>query len=134
MGCPRLSAPLLTQMANASESQAGAAPLPTPDTIRSWGVKEVSNWAMLIDGIDAEDAAILVKNKIKGADLLERVTTADLLAVKMPLGPALRIMSALAAIKSVEAAVPASMGESTSLGMLMETEARIVLNSLRSKI
>ena len=114
MGCPRLSAPLLTQMANASESQAGAAPLPTPDTIRSWGVKEVSKWAMLIDGIDAEDAAILVKNKIKGADLLERVTEEKLvLLCKMAVGPAGRIMSALAAIKSVEAAVPASMGEST---------------------
>ena len=96
--------------------QAGAAPLltdTTPNVMRGWSIKEVATWASANCGIDADDAAILVNNKIKGADLLERVTTADLLAVKMPLGPAGRIMSVLAAIKSVEAAVPSSMGEST---------------------
>jgi hypothetical protein len=98
-------------MASASESQAGAAPLPTPDAIRSWGVAEVAKWASTIRSIDAGDAAILVKNKITGEDLLDRVTEEKLERWGMPGGPAGRIMSALAAVKPAEAAVPARMGE-----------------------
>ena len=85
--------------------------MPTPSDVRSWGVSEVAKWALAIRSIDADDAAILVTNKITGEDLLDRVTKADLLAVGMPLGPAGRIMTVLAAINPVEVAVPASMGE-----------------------
>ena len=108
---PRLSAPRLTQMASASESQAGAAPLPTLAAMRGWGVSEVANWAKTIHDITPQHADILVENEIKGADLLDRVTQADLERWGMAGGPAGRIMSALAADKPVEAAVPASMGE-----------------------
>ena len=87
--------------------------MPTPSDVRSWGVSEVAKWALAIRSIDADDAAILVTNKITGEDLLDRVTKADLLAVGMALGPAGRIMSALAAINTAEAAVSSSMGEST---------------------
>lgn len=87
-------------------------PTPTPNTIRSWGAAEVAKWALTIRSIDDADAAILEKNKITGEDLLDRVTKADLVAVGMSLGPAGRRMSALAAVKPVEApVVPASTGE-----------------------
>ena len=92
--------------------QEGANTLPTPDAMRGWSSTDVQKWALTISILPVH-ANILLDNFITGEDLLEHVTTADLLAVKMPLGPAGRIMSVLAAIKSVEAAVPSSMGEST---------------------
>ena len=94
----------------------GAPPLPTPDAMRCWGVADVAKWALTIRGIDADDAAILVKNKITGGDLLDRVTEEKLVSVGMPLGPAGRIMSALAAINPAVAAVSSSIGESTYRG------------------
>jgi hypothetical protein len=82
--------------------------------MRGWSTEEVAKWALTIDGITTTDTAILLNNKIRGVDLLERVTEDKLVRMyMMPGGPAGCIMSALAAIKSVEAAVPASMGEST---------------------
>lgn len=81
--------------------------------MRGWGVAEVVQWALTIDRLDADDAAILAKNKITGVDLLDRVTAAALERWDMPGGPAGRIMGALAAVKTAEAAVPGSMGEST---------------------
>jgi len=68
-------------MASASESQAGAAPLPSCDAMRGRGVAEVALWALTIDGIDADDAAILVQNKITGAVLLDRVTEDKLVSL-----------------------------------------------------
>jgi len=100
-------------MASASESQAGASAMPTPCDVRSWGVSEVAEWALAIRSISSIHVNILIKNEITGEDLLDRVTKADLLAVGMALGPAGRIMSALAAINTAEAAVSSSMGEST---------------------
>ena len=110
-GCPCLSAPLLTQMAAASESEAGAAPLTTPDAIRSWSVADVAKWVVKIHSITSAHADILFKNEITGEDLLDHVTEEKLERWGMPGGPAGRIMSALAAVKSAESAVPASMGE-----------------------
>lgn len=57
-------------------------------------------WSISI-GIDADDAAILVKNKITGADLLDIVTEEKLKELGMPLGPSWRLLSAVAAIKRV---------------------------------
>ena len=98
-------------MASASESQAGAAPLPTPDAMRGWGIAEVAKWALTIRGITFDHADILFKNEVTGEDLLDHVTEEKLKRLGMPGGPAWRISSALAAINPVEAAMPSSMGE-----------------------
>ena len=104
-------------------------PAPTPDTIRSWGAAEVAKWALTIRSIDYADAAILAKNKITGEDLLDRVTKADLVAVGMPLGPAGRIMSALAAAQSVEApVVPTCMGEWVGASRCFVHDLRLEVN------
>jgi hypothetical protein len=95
-----------------ADSQACAAPLPTPDAIRGWDVAEVAKWALTIRSVDTGDAAILFNNKITGEDLLDHVTEEKLERWGMPGGPAGRIMSALAAaVNPAETAVPASMGE-----------------------
>jgi hypothetical protein len=88
-------------------------PVSMPDAMRGWGVNELALWALAIDGIIADDENILVKNRITGADLLDRVTEEKLERWGMPGGPAGRIMSAVAAFKSVKVAVPASIGESS---------------------
>jgi hypothetical protein len=59
-------------MASASESHAGAAPLPkplpTPDAIRSWGVAEVAQWALTVRSITSDHANVLFKNEIRPRD------------------------------------------------------------------
>ena len=96
-------------MASASTSQVGTAPLPTPDAIRGWDFSQVAQWASKIDGITSTHVDILFNNEITGADLLDSVTKDDLFKVGMPLGPAGRIMSAVAVIK-----LPASTGIAAS--------------------
>ena len=83
----------------------------SPEEVRGWDVKAVAAWALTIRGIDAEDVAILLKNKITGEDLLERLSEAKLVDLcKMPGGPAGRIMGALAAIIRTETVPSASAG------------------------
>jgi hypothetical protein len=79
--------------------------------MRGRGIAEVAEWALTICGITSTHTDILVNNEITGEDLLDRVTEEKLERWGMPGGPAGRIMSALAAVKLAEAAVPASMGE-----------------------
>lgn len=68
------------------------------------GIDDVRRWS-LTAGIDADDAAILVKNKITGAELLDVVTEEKLAQMGMPLGPSWRLMSAVAAIKRMAGGV-----------------------------
>jgi hypothetical protein len=60
-----------------------AAALPTPEEVRGWRKKDVTNWASKL-GLDDDDVAKLVDQKIDGAALLE-VTQADLERWRMPL-------------------------------------------------
>ena len=93
-------------MASASESQESAAPLRSLDVMRGWGIADVARWTASLTGLTSAHADILLKNEVTGADLLDGVSIEGLHAVGMLLGPAVRIMAALAAIKI--AAAPAS--------------------------
>lgn len=99
-------------MASESNEHVSGAPQLTPDAMRSLGVAEVAKWAFTTCRITHANAEILVKNEITGEDLLDRVTEKKLVFAGMPLGPAGRVMSAVAAVKTVEVAMPSSMGES----------------------
>lgn len=96
-------------MASASDVLVAAAPQITPDAMRGWGIAEVVRWALTIRNISSDHANILGKNEITGEDLLDRVTEEKLVSVGMPLGPAGRILSALAAVKTAEATGPSSV-------------------------
>ena len=85
-----------------------AAALPTPEEVRGWRKENVMIWATVL-GLDDDDAAKLVDQKIDGAALLE-VTQADLLAVGMLLGPAGKIVRAVAAIKNAGGTAPTGGG------------------------
>jgi len=86
--------------------------------MRSWGVTQVSKWALTIDGVTPIHTDILFHNEITGADMLDRVTGEMLERWGLPGGPAGRIMSALASINSADAVVPVNKGESTGASLL----------------
>lgn len=65
-------------MASAPEVHEAAAPLLTSAAMRGWGVEEVVQWTLMIDRLDADEAAIFAQNKITGADLVDRVTAVAL--------------------------------------------------------
>ena len=77
---------------------AAAAVLPTPEEVRGWRKEDVASWALKL-GLDDDDVATLVDQKIDGKRLLDVVTEEKLRAVGMPLGPAGDVMNAVAAIK-----------------------------------
>ena len=89
---------------------AAAAMLPTPKEVRSWGTEGVKQWAMKVDGTTEVHANILVAQEIDGAALLDVVTKDDLLKVGVPLGPAGKLMNAVAAIKKAGGTAPTDGG------------------------
>ena len=90
---------------------AAAAPaVLTPDVVRSWVAPRVKQWAMTVDGITEVHANTLVAQEIDGAALLDVVTKDDLLKVGVPLGPAGKLMNAVAAIKKAGGTVPTDGG------------------------
>ena len=93
-----------------------AAVLPTPDEVSSWGAEDVKQWAMTVKGITEMHANILVAQEIDGAALLDVVTKDDLLKVGVPLGPAGKLMNAVAAIKKAGGTAPTDGGGAGGAG------------------
>ena len=87
---------------------AGPAAL-TPDVVRSWVAPRVKQWAMTVDGITEVHANILVAQEIGGAALL-LMTEENLERWRMPGGPALLLMNAVAAIKKAGGTLPTDGG------------------------
>ena len=71
----------------------------TADAMRAFKVADVRDWAAVSIGLDAEDADILVKQKIDG-EALFKVTEEKLMKDGMPRGPAGKLADAVAAIIS----------------------------------
>ena len=94
---------------------AAAAMLPTPKEVRSWGTEGVKQWAMKVDGTTEVHANILVAQEIDGAALLDVVTKDDLLKVGVPLGPAGKLLNAVAAIKEAGGTVPTDSGAGSAV-------------------
>ena len=78
------------------------------DALRALTIASVREWAEKTVGLDAEDADILVKQKIDGDQLL-KVTEEKLMKIGVPLGPAGKLVDAVAAVVS-----PTPSGEFSS--------------------
>ena len=92
-----------------------AAALPTPAEVRGWSKKDVASWALNL-GLDGDDVAKLVEQKIDGKRLLDVVTEEKLRAVGMLLGPAGDVMNAVAAIKKAGGMAPTDGGGAGGAG------------------
>ena len=88
-----------------------AAALPTPEEVRSWSKEVVASWALNL-GLDGDDVAKLVEQKIDGKRLLDEkvVARADLERWGMPGGAAGDVMNAVTAIKKAGGMAPTDGG------------------------
>ena len=88
-----------------------AAALPTPEEVRGWSKKDVASWASKL-GLDDDDVAKLVDQKIDGKRLLDEkvVARADLERWGMSGGAAGDVMNAVAAIKEAGGMAPTDGG------------------------
>ena len=92
-----------------------AAVPPTPEDVRGWHKEDVASWALNL-GLDGDDVAKLVEQKIDGKRLLDVVTEEKLRAVGMLLGPAGDVMNAVAAIKKAGGMAPTDGGGAGGAG------------------
>ena len=93
---------------------AAAAVLPTPEKVCSWCKEDVASWALKL-GLDGDDVAKLVEQKIDGAALLDVVTEEKLERWRMPGGPAGKLINAVAAILKAGGMAP-TVGGAGSAG------------------
>ena len=88
----------------------------TPKVMCSWGAPRVKQWAMTVKGITEAHANILVAQEIDGAALLDVVTEEKLFKVGVLLGPAGKLMNAVAAIKEAGGTAPTGGGGACGAG------------------